>query len=40
MVEEHELMKDHVKQQNELLVKLIEEAHQLQLLDLEARQER
>ena len=40
MSEEHELMKEHVKQQNELLVKLIEEAHQMQLVELESRQER
>jgi hypothetical protein len=40
VTEEHGMMLEHIKQQNEQLTKLCEEAHQMQLTDLEARQER
>ena len=40
MNEEFELCKTHVKQQNELLRRLMDEAHAGQLRDLEARQEK
>ena len=38
--EEFELCKTHVKQQNELMRRLMDEAHTQQLRDLEARQEK
>ena len=40
MTEEHELKKEHIKQQSELLRQLMETAQNLQLKDMEARQER
>lgn len=40
MTEEHELLKCHILQQSELLKKLLEESQNLQLKDLEFRQER
>ena len=40
MNEEFELCKTHVRQQNELLRRLMDEAHAGQLRDLEARQEK
>lgn len=40
MTEEHELLKCHILQQSELLKKLLEESQNLQLKDLELRQER
>ena len=38
--EEFELCKTHVKQQNELMRRLMDEAHTQQLRDLESRQEK
>ena len=40
VAEEHELRMEHITAQNELLVLLLEQAHQDQLKELESRQER